>query len=292
MTLDLPRLAELARRQLPGALFVTVSGAHLYGFPSTDGDIDVLILSGAGNALYINDGKGHFTEITKEAGFAKPGKGLGIAIADFDGDGRIDVFIANDSIPEFLYHNKGNGTFEELGLLAGVGVDDDGHAYAGMGVDFSDYNNDGLPDLVVSDLAYQKYSLYQNNGDGTFTDVTVAAGIVSGSVNVQAAAWGDYDNDGHPDLYVTLGVDNGGQADICEDLQDLAAIPLTIQLPNILYHNNGDGTFTDVTTQSGTVNVTGALGVTWEDYDNDGKLDLYVVNSRGPGAPNRLFQNN
>ena len=122
--------------------------------------------------------------------------------------------------------------------------------------------------------------------------MTVAAGIVSGSVNVQAGAWGDYDNDGHPDLYVALGVDNGGQAALCEDLQDIAEIPLTVQLPNILYHNNGDGTFTDVTTQSGTTNIAGALGVTWEDYDNDGNLDLYIVNSGGEGQPNRLFRNN
>ena len=109
--------------------------------------------------VYHNDGNGHFTEITKPAGLAKPGNALGIAIADFNGDGHIDIFIANDSVPEFLYQNKGDGTFEEVGLFAGVGVDGDGHAYAGMGVDFADYDNDGLPDIAVSDLAYQKYAL-------------------------------------------------------------------------------------------------------------------------------------
>ena len=122
--------------------------------------------------VYHNDGNGHFTEITKPAGLSKPGKALGIAIADFNGDGHIDLFIANDAVPEFLYQNKGDGTFEEVGLFAGVGVDGDGHAYAGMGVDFADYDNDGLPDIAVSDLAYQKYALYRNNGDGTFSYMT------------------------------------------------------------------------------------------------------------------------
>src|SRR6266576_1163951 len=153
---------------------------------------------------------------------------------------------------------------------------------------WADFDGDGLIDVFIT----QFDALYKNNGDGTFTDVTVAAGIVYNSENVQAGAWGDYDGDGYPDLYVALGVDNGGQADIREDLQDLAKIPLTVQLPNILYHNNGDGTFTDVTTQSGTTNIAGALGVTWEDYDNDGYLDLYVVNSRPKTIDNRLFRNN
>ena len=118
--------------------------------------------------VYHNDGNGHFTEVAAKTGLDKPGKGLGIAIADYDRDGHIDIFVANDSMLEFLYHNKGNGTFEEVGLPQGVAVDGDGRTYAGMGVDFADYNNDGLPDLVVTDLANQKYALYQNNGDGSF----------------------------------------------------------------------------------------------------------------------------
>ena len=119
--------------------------------------------------VYHNDGNGHFTEVAAKIGLDKPGKGLGIAIADYDRDGHTDIFIANDSMPEFLYHNRGNGTFEEVGLPEEVAVDGDGRTYAGMGVDFSDYNNDSLPDLIVSDLANQKYALYQNNGDGSFT---------------------------------------------------------------------------------------------------------------------------
>src|SRR5215467_6057463 len=127
--------------------------------------------------VYHNDGNGHFTEVSKKIGLSKPGKALGIAIADYDRDGHIDLFIANDSMVEFLYHNKGNGTFEETGLLSEVAVDGDGRTYAGMGVDFADYNNDGWPDLVITDLANQRYALYQNNGDATFTYSSFTSGV-------------------------------------------------------------------------------------------------------------------
>src|SRR5579872_6091028 len=127
--------------------------------------------------VYHNDGNGHFTEISQKIGMAKPGKGLGIAIADYDRDGHIDLVIANDSMPQFLYRNRGDGTFEEKALLANVAVNGDGHTFAGMGVDFADYNNDGLPDLAIDDLANQVYSLYQNSGDGSFAYTSFASGI-------------------------------------------------------------------------------------------------------------------
>ena len=118
--------------------------------------------------VYHNDGNGHFTEVSHKLGLDKPAKALGIAIADYDRDGRIDLFIANDSMPEFLFHQKPDGTFEEVGLESGVAVNAEGQTYAGMGVDFADYDNDGWPDIVVTDLANQRYALYQNNRDGTF----------------------------------------------------------------------------------------------------------------------------
>jgi hypothetical protein len=127
--------------------------------------------------VYHNDGNGKFSEVSAAVGLSKPGKGLGIAIADYDRDGRIDLFIANDSMSEFLYHNKKTGGFEEVGLASEVAVDSDGHTYAGMGVDFADYDNDGFPDIVVTDLANQKYALYHNNGNGDFTYATDSSGV-------------------------------------------------------------------------------------------------------------------
>src|SRR5437899_7711217 len=138
--------------------------------------------------VYHNDGNGHFTEISHKVGLAEPGKGLGIAFADYDRDGHLDIFVANDSMPEFLYHNKGDGTFEEVALRSGVAVDSEGHTYAGMGVDFADYDNDGLPDLVVTDLASQMYAVYRNNGDGTFTYDTYPSGI--GRISLMHSGWG------------------------------------------------------------------------------------------------------
>src|SRR5205085_1695461 len=105
--------------------------------------------------VYHNDGNGHFTEVSQKIGFSKPGKALGVAIADYNRDGHIDVFVANDSIPEFLFQNKGDGTFEEVALFSEAALDADGRTFAGMGVDFADYNNDGLPDVVVTTLAYR-----------------------------------------------------------------------------------------------------------------------------------------
>jgi len=227
--------------------------------------------------IYHNDGNGHFTEITKQAGFAKPGNALGIAIADFNGDGRVDVFIANDSTPEFLYQNKGDGTFEEVGLFAGVGVDGDGHAYAGMGADFADYDNDGLPDIVVTDLAYQKYALYRNNGDSTFAYVSDTAGL--GAMSFLHSGWGmrllDYDNDGWKDLLV-------GQAHVMDTIE-LNYPQLRYREPLLLARNTGQG-FVDISGQSGPVfhEAWASRGMAIGDIDNDGKLDAVVSENGGP----------
>jgi enediyne biosynthesis protein E4 len=227
--------------------------------------------------VYHNDGNGRFREVGKQIGFAKPGKGLGLAIADFNSDGHIDVFVANDSIPEALYQNKGNGTFEEVALLSGAAVDSDGHAFAGMGVDFADFDNDGLPDLVVDDLAYQKYALYHNNGDGTFIYATDSSGL--GTMTLLHSGWGmrllDYDNDGWKDLLI-------GQAHVL-DTVELTYPQLRYREPMMLARNTGHG-FADVSADSGEVFRVpwASRGMAIGDIDNDGRVDAVVTENGGP----------
>ncbi len=227
--------------------------------------------------VYHNDGNGHFTEVSGKIGMAKPGKSLGIAIADYDGDGHIDLFFANDSMSEFLYHNKGDGTFEEIALESGVGVDGEGHTFAGMGVDFVDYNNDGLPDLVITDLASQLYALYRNDGDGTFTYESYPSGL--GRMTMTHSGWGvrflDSDNDGWKDLLVAQGHDL--------DTIQLTFPNLRYREPMLLARNTGHG-FEDVSADAGNVfqEAWVGRGLAIGDIDNDGRLDAVVTTNDGP----------
>jgi hypothetical protein len=227
--------------------------------------------------VYHNDGNGHFTEVSEKIGLAKPGKGLGIAIADYDRDGHIDLFVANDSMPEFLYHNKGDGMFEEVALESGVAVDVEGRTFAGMGVDFADYNNDGLPDLVVTDLASQMYALYRNNGDRTFTYESYPSGL--GRMTMAHSGWGvrflDYDNDGWKDLLIAQGHDL--------DTIELTVPNLRYREPMLLARNTGRG-FEDVSSEAGSVfrEAWVGRGMAIGDIDNDGRVDAVVTTNDGP----------
>ena len=228
--------------------------------------------------VYHNNGDGTFTEVANKIGLGIPGKGLGIAIADFDRDGRIDLAIANDSMPEFLYHNKGDGTFEETGLTAEIAVDGDGRTYAGMGIDFQDFDNDGLPDLVITNLANQKYALYRNSGDGSFTYDTYVSGLAP--MTLLHSGWGihflDYDNDGLKDLLIAQGHDL--------DTVELNYPQLHYKEPLLLARNMGNGTFVDVSAQSGDVFTQRWVGrgMAVGDLDNDGRLDAVVTTNGGP----------
>src|SRR5215467_4992185 len=227
--------------------------------------------------VYHNDGNGHFTEVSKKIGLSKPGKGLGISLADYDRDGHIDLFVANDSMVEFLYHNKGDGTFEEVGLLSEVAVDGDGRTYAGMGVDFADYNNDGFPDLIITALANQRYALYLNGRDSTFSYASFISGVARATMT--HSGWGvrflDYDNDGWKDLLVAQGHDL--------DTVELSYPNLHYREPMLLLRNTGKE-FVDVSAASGDVFSKPWLGrgMGIGDIDNDGRLDAVVTTNDGP----------
>lgn len=227
--------------------------------------------------VYRNDGDGRFTEVAEQMGLSKPGKGLGIALADYDRDARVDIFFANDSMSEFLYHNQGKAHFEEVGLSTEVAVDGDGHTYAGMGVDFQDYDNDGLPDLVVTDLANQKYALYKNLGSGGFTYTTDLYGL--GRITALHSGWGvgfiDYDNDGWKDLLVAQGHD-------LDTIQQQFP-QLRYREPMLLARNTGQK-FIDVSKESGEIfhQAWVGRGLATGDIDNDGRIDAVVTTNEGP----------
>lgn len=230
---------------------------------------------GVTNILFRNNGDGTFTDVSTSAGVANPnGKGLGVAFADYDGDGWTDIYVANDSVMGFLYHNKGNGTFEEVALMAGAGYNEDGKPYAGMGVDFADYDNDGLPDIFVTNLSQQTYALYRNLGGGFFQYSTNHSGV--GHVTLPFSGWStkfiDYDNDGWKDIFVAQGH--------VLDTIGLTAPNLQYQQPPLLLRNN-KGSFTRVPAAlAGSAFSAGKTGrgAAFGDLDNDGYIDVVVSN--------------
>jgi hypothetical protein len=234
-------------------------------------------LTGALDALYHNDGDGTFSDVTMAAGVLEsvPRYGLGVAVGDYDNDGWPDIYVANDSTPSYLYRNKGNGTFEEGALLAGVAVSDDGMEQAGMGTDFGDYDNDGWLDITKSNFSFQYTNLYHNEHDGRFTERTFKAGIALPTTPL--VRWGtkflDYDDDGWPDIVVAAG----------HVYPHLVRNPVggeTYDQRRLLFRNLGNGTFADVSAQSGPgiLQARSSRGLAVGDLDNDGDLDMVVVN--------------
>jgi hypothetical protein len=189
--------------------------------------------SPATHVLFHNEGGGVFRDVSKSSGlFAHPGKGLGVAIDDFDGDGWPDIAVANDSFPQQLFHNRRDGTFEEVGVEKGIAYDEDGRVFAGMGIDFADYDEDGRPDLFINALSDQRYWLFRNRADG-FEAVSGPTGIAA--ITRRSAGWGtkfvDWDGDGRPDLLV-------GQGHVMDNIE-LTQPGLNYRQPLLLLRNLG-----------------------------------------------------
>jgi hypothetical protein len=200
-----------------------------------------------------------------------------VTTLDYDDDGWPDMYVACDSTASILYHNNHDGTFKDVAITAGAAYNEDGHAQAGMGSTAGDYNGDGRLDIFKTNFSDDTATLYRNNGDGTFDDVTYAAGL---GLHTQYLGWGtmffDFDNDGWPDLILV-----NGHVYPEVDSQHLGS---NFQEPRILYHNNGDGTFADISVNAGPgiTNVSSSRGLAIGDLWNDGKLSAVVSNMNAP----------
>jgi enediyne biosynthesis protein E4 len=229
---------------------------------------------GTTSIIFHNNGDGTFTDVSGKSGISSHiGRGLGVAFADYDRDGLTDIYVANDSMQSFLYHNNGNGTFTENGVAAGVGYDEDGSAFAGMGVEFTDFNNDGFPDLVVTDLALQKYMLFLNNGDATFTPQTESSGLAQATRI--STGWGvrlvDIDNDGWKDIFVAQGHTD-------DEVYGPSKILTYRQNPMLLRNNRGHLLPWGANAGGIFASAWVGRGVAAGDLNNDGAIDLIATN--------------
>ena len=239
---------------------------------------------GQSATLFHNRGNGTFEDVTKSAGLFDPAsKGLGVAMLDFDSDGHMDLFVANDTQPNRLYRNNGNGTFTDIAMGAGVAFSEAGVARAGMGVDAGDYDGSGRPSLIIGNFSNEMMSLYHNEGTGLFIDEAPASEI--GRASLLTLTFGcfffDYDLDGRPDIFAA----NGHVADDIEHVQSRVHYA---QRPH-LFHNTGQKKFEEVTAQSSAFSQPiVARGAAYADYDGDGDLDIAVTTNNGPA---HLFRN-
>jgi enediyne biosynthesis protein E4 len=229
--------------------------------------------------LFHNNGDGTFTDVSRLSGIGKyPGKAWGAVATDLNNDGKMDLFVANDTVRNFLFMNRGGGKFEEIGTLAGVAYSEAGRPRSGMGVDSADFNQDGWMDLFVANIDHEKYSLYQNNHDETFDDQADATGV--GTATRLMSGWGlkffDYDNDGNLDLVLA----NGNPDDLIETTKK----DVRYREPPLLFHSDGK-TLHNVSAESGPIfaKPLSARGLAIGDFDNDGAVDVLIsVNDSAP----------
>ena len=250
------------------------------GLPTYCSPVD---FQGLPNILYRNNGDGTFTDVSVPSHIAQfVGKGMGVAFADYDGDGFTDIFISNDTFQNFLLHNNGDGTFTDDAMLAGVAYKEDGKTVAGMGVDFRDLDNDGKPDIFHTAMFGDSFPLYRNLGGGQFESSTSAAGLLASTTRL--TAWGagayDFDNDGFKDLFTA-------NAAILDNSMEVEHRPFA--LPDSLFRNQGGLSFRDVSAQAGaSFNVPAPhRGAAFGDLNNDGQIDAVVTTLNGP--PNLLM---
>jgi enediyne biosynthesis protein E4 len=232
-------------------------------------------LTGDTNVLFHNNGDGTFTDVSEKAGILKPGPRYSITAVsyDFDNDGWPDIYVAVDSEASILYHNNHDGTFTDIAVIAGCAYSENGHEQAGMGVGVGDYDCDGWFDIFKTNFADDTCNLYHNNGDGTFSDVTFSSGV---GINNRYVAWGcgfiDYDNDGWSDV-----IQINGHVYPEIDTHDIGQV---YKNPRLVYRNLGNGQFKDVSSQMGPGITTpfSSRGAAFGDYDNDGDVDVLVLN--------------
>ena len=221
------------------------------------------------NILYHNNGDGTFTDVSQKSGIAaKRGRALGVAFADYDGDGFTDIFVANDGMQQYLYHNNGNGTFTERGLEAGAALSEDGRRLSGMGVVFQDYDNDGRPDVIVTELPREIYGVYHNEGDGTFSYGSLATGL--GVLSSGSSGWGvgleDFDNDGWADLFVA-------QGHVLDNVEKIDPSLHYLELPMLAMNHNARFERAD----SGSASPVAGRGAAFGDLNNDGWQDVVMT---------------
>jgi hypothetical protein len=237
------------------------------------------VYEGSSNILYHNNGDGTFSNVTKKAGIYQPaGKNLAVGAADYDNDGWPDIFVANDGLNAYLYHNEHNGTFKEQGSLSGMAFTGQGRAMAAMCIAIGDFNNDGWLDLYISDFQGNSDHLWQNDGQGLFDEVSDHVGITVPTRAVLSFGGGffDYDNDGWLDLYITNG-------HVYPEIEQVSP-EIRYRQSDTLFHNDGHGKFIEVSKNSGNAFQAAHVGrgVAFADFDNDGFMDLVVAGNNGP----------